>query len=435
MKMKREELRGTRQVFRFSLQQYFKSKATYVMLAVMFFGTGLSVLFSGLGMQRGEEIGTNADRVVILDRSPYSADYAAVLPEYVETELRSEPLESLLDEMDAGADGTVTVEIAWDPGLAFWEATAFTGKDSRVSQTEAENLAAYCASALEEARYRALDVSEEQITLALAPAGLSVLGEAELSEDAETDKTDDMQSNYLVGFACSVLVFMLISVSANYIVKAIAEEKSSRLVEVLMISIRPLALVAGKILAALCLVLAGAALAALGLFASRFGLVLLGHGGGTAAAGLGEALKSLSAGGILVLLVSLILGYLSYALMAGISGACCSTAADSDAASTTVMLTAMTGYIIGTVTSMVGKNAVITVISVLPFLSPFIAPGRYMNGQMDFWALPVSWVLQIAALALLARSCAGVYDTLIFHRGERVKLKQVLKMMKGGADR
>ena len=37
------------------------------------------------------------------------------------------------------------------------------------------------------------------------------------------------------------------------------------------------------------------------------------------------------------------------------------------------------------------------------------------------------------ALAALMRLCARVYRELIVHRGSRVKLKQLLKMAKGGA--
>ena len=430
--MDKRELKGTKAVFRFSLQQYFKSKTTYVMFVVMFLGTAASVLLSSMGMNRGAEAGTDADTVYVMNGSPYAPDFAAALPEYVTAKDWGGTLDALLETLDAGETSAAAAEITYDDALSDWNVTAYTGKDSAVTQMEAENLAACCAAALEEARYRALNVSEAQIGIALAPAEVDILKEAELAESEEEE--DGFQKHYIVGFACSVLVFMLISFSTSFIVRAVAEEKSSKLVEVLMVSVKPLALVAGKILAALCLVLVGAAAAGLGLLFSRQMMVLLGHDAGSTMEGLGEALKGISSGGIAALGVSLILGYLSYAIMAGISGACCSTTTDADGASSTVMLTAMTGYIAGIVINMLGSSPVLTVISVLPFLSPFIAPARYMNGQLPFWALPVSWVLQAIAVLVLAKVCAGVYGALIFHRGERVKLKQVLQMVKKEAE-
>lgn len=435
MKIKKNDLKGTKQVFRFSLQQYFKSKSTYVMFIVMLIGTAAAVLLSGMGQDRGTAMGTDARTVYVRNESPYAAEFAESMPEHVENVLlTSKSLDELLNALDAGKDRSVVVDICFDADTSYWSVKAYTGTDSAVTTSEAEELAACCAAALEEARYRSLGVNEEQIALALAPAGWENISEEDLRE-AEADEAEerDSTSDYIVGFACSVLVFMLISFSTSFIVKAVAEEKNSRLVEVLMISVKPLALVAGKILAALILVIAGAAASGLGLFLSRKGLILLGYDGGSAVAGIGQALRGLSAGGILILLVSLILGYLSFAVMAGISGAACSTVTESDQASSTVMLISMIGYITGAATGMIGENTAMTVISVIPFISPFTAPARYMNGVLPFWALPVSWVLQAAALWLLAKLCAGVYGALIFHRGERIKTKQILKMAKGGA--
>ena len=432
MKIKKNDLNGTKQVFRFSLRQYFKSKSTYVMFIVMFIGTAAAVLLSGMGQDRGAAVGTDARMVYILNGSPYAADWTAALPGYIETVgIPADPLDSILDTLDK-ADRAVAVEINFDEDAYCWGVTAYTGKDSMVSASEAQNLAACCADALEEARYRSLGVSEEQIALALGSAGVDNLTEEDLHKAEEPDADEDSTGNYLVGFACSVLVFMLISFSTSFIVKAVAEEKNSKLVEVLMISVKPLALVAGKILAALVLVIVGAAASGVGLFLSRKALILLGYDGGSAVAGIGQALKGLSAGGFLVMLVSLVLGYLSFAVMSGISGAACSTVTESDQASSTVMLIAMIGYITGAATGFLGESTGMTVVSCIPFISPFVAPARYMNGVLPFWALPVSWVLQAITLWLLAKLCAGVYGALIFHRGERVKTKQILKMAKGG---
>ena len=58
MKLHDSALAGTGKVFRFSLQQYFKSAATYVMLAIMMLGAAGSVLMMSLGMSRGEEVGS-----------------------------------------------------------------------------------------------------------------------------------------------------------------------------------------------------------------------------------------------------------------------------------------------------------------------------------------------------------------------------------------
>ena len=430
MKTSDPALRGTGKVFRFSLQQYFKSAATYVMLAFMLIGAAGSVLLMSLSMNRGEEMGSDARNVYIRNESPYAVDPAA-LPEYVTARLTEEPLEDLLQRLDEGETDGVAVEIARDETTGLWVATAYTGAKTGVMQAEARNLAACCASLVDEARYAALGVDPRQMAVALAPVSSSSLSEAEYREPEEEDGADTTRQ--VGNSAYSILIFMLISFSTSFIVRAVVQEKSSKLVELLMVSVKPLALITGKILAAMCLVAAGMICSGLGLALSRLVLKLLGKDGGMATAGIGSLLRGLSGPGALVAFVSVLLGYLSYSIIAGISGASCSTESESDNASSSAMLIAAVGYMAGMATAWMKAGTAISILSVVPFISIFIAPARYLAGDIGFGLLALSWLLQAAAAALLMKLCAAVYGALMIHRGEKVGLKQILRMAKGGA--
>ncbi len=429
MKTRDNALAGTGKVFRFSLQQYFKSAATYVMLALMMVGAAGSVLMMSLSMSRGEEMGADAGTVYILNESPYDIDPAG-MPAYVEAVLAEESLEDLLLRLDAGQTEGVAVVIALDGETGLWKTTAYTGSDSKVTQSEARNLAACCAGLLEEARYAALGVSPMQTGIALAPVSVSQMSEADYRE---TDKDDNRGARQVGGSAYSILIFMLVSFSTSFIVRAVVQEKSSKLVELLMVSVKPLALITGKILAAMCLVTAGMLCSGLGLFISKTVMNLLGKGSGMTTAGLGSLLQGLSGPGALVVLLSVLLGYIGFAIIAGISGACCSTESESDSASSGAMLIAMVGYAAGMGTAWMKAGTAIHVLSVIPFVSVFIAPSRYLMGDIGFGWLALGWLLQALAALLLMKLCAAVYGALMIHRGERVKPGQILAMMKGGA--
>ena len=181
------------------------------------------------------------------------------------------------------------------------------------------------------------------------------------------------------------------------------------------------------------LVVAGMVCSGLGLVIARTVMKLLGKGSGMATAGIGSLLQGLSGPGALVVLVSVLLGYLSYSIIAGISGACCSTESESDSASSGAMLIAMVGYMAGMGTAWMKAGTAIRILSVIPFISVFIAPSRYLMGDISFGWLTLSWLLQALVALLLVKFCAAVYGALMIHRGERVKPKQVLAMMKGGA--
>ncbi len=428
MKMHDSALAGTGKVFRFSLQQYFKSAATYVMLAIMMLGAGGSVLMMTLGMSRGESMGSDARTVYIRNESPYAIDPAG-MPEYVETTLTEEALEDLLQKLDAGETDGVAVEIAMDGELGLWKATAYTGDQSAVTQSEAENLAACCAGLLEEARYEALGASPLQMGIALAPISSSTMSE----EDYRGTDEEDTGARQVGGSAYSILIFMLVSFSTSFIVRAVVQEKSSKLVELLMVSVKPLALITGKILAAMCLVAAGMFCSGLGLVLARTAMKLLGKGSSMTTAGIGSLLQGLSGVGIPVVLVSVLLGYISYAIIAGISGACCSTESESDNASSGAMLISMVGYMAGMATAWMKAGTAIRILCVIPFISVYIAPSRFLLGDIGFGWLALGWLFQAIVALLLMKLCAAVYGALMIHRGERVKPKQILAMMKGGA--
>ena len=426
MKMRDRALAGTGKVFRFSLQQYFKSAATYVMLVIMMLGAGGSVLMMSLGMSRGEEIGADASAVYIRNESPYAIDPAG-MPDYVDAALTDERLEDVLQRLDDGETRGVAIEISMVENR--WKATAYTGEKSEVTQSEARDLAACCAGLVEEARYAAMGVSPMQMGVALAPVSSSVMSEEEYRR---TEEDDDQSARQVGGSAYSILIFMLVSFSTSFIVRAVVQEKSSKLVELLMVSVKPLALISGKILAAMCLVVAGMLCSGVGLVLARTAMKLLGKGDTMATVGIGSLLGGLNGLGIPAVLVSVLLGYLSYAIIAGISGACCSTETESDSASSGAMLLSMVGYMAGMVTAWMKAGTAIRVLSLIPFVSVYIAPSRYLMGDISFGWLALSWLLQALVGLLLMKLCAAVYGALMIHRGERVKPKQILAMMKGG---
>ncbi len=429
MRTFKDDLTGTGKVFRFSLQQYFKSAATYVMLILMLVGSGASVLIMTSSMDRGASIDTEARHVYIRNGSPYALDPMA-FPGYVMAELSERSLEDLLKQLDEGETTGVVVDVAWNASMNLWQTTAYTGEQTAVTQSEAGNLAAVCAALLEEGRYASLGVSPAQIGIALAPVSTDVLTESEFRTPEEDD--GDVRSRTAAGSAYTILVFMLISFSTSFIVRAVVQEKSSKLVELLMVSVKPLALIAGKILAAMCLVVVGVLCAGLGLALSRFVLTLLGRGG-SATVGIGALLGSLRLGGILAALVSIVLGYLSFSILAALSGAGSPGISETESAAGAAMLLNFVGYGIGMGTAFASGSTAIRVMSLIPFVSSYMAPYRFIVGDLSFPLLLVSWILQAAVSLLLMRVCAAVYGALLIHRGERVGLGKILKMMKGGA--
>lgn len=425
MNSRKAELAGTGKVFRFSLQQYFKSAATYVMFAVMLLGTVIFTVLMSTGLNRGEELESEAKAVWLLNGSPYTLDLAA-FPDYVQPELTALELEEALACLDGGEKDSVAVDIRLDDETGLWNVTAYTGTGTVVTQAEALQLASCAAGALEAARYAAAGVSPGQIAVALAPVNAEKMKASEVRKP----ESEDMTTRQMVGSAYAILLFMLISFSTSFIVQAVMQEKTSKLVELLMVSVKPLALIAGKILAAMFVVAAGLMFACLGLAASRMVMGLLGLNAGVGM-GFSQIVQGLNLVSLLVILVSVLLGYFSFAILAGISGASCATVSESSAAASAAMMVSMVGYIAGMSTSALKMSSGIRVMCVIPFFSVYVAPGRFLLGDIGFGLLALAWLLQAAMGALLAKGCAAVYGALLIHRGERIGLRQIIGMMRG----
>ena len=138
-------------------------------------------------------------------------------------------------------------------------------------------------------------------------------------------------------------------------------------------------------------------------------------------------------GTVLVVLVSLLLAYLTLSVVAGIAGACCSNMEDVGSANGAVLLIVMGGYLVSCVVGVVPSHGLAVFASLCPILSLFCAPVQWAAGNVPLAVLLASWALQLIVIAALMLLCARVYRELIVHRGSRVKLKQLLKMAKGGA--
>lgn len=261
------------------------------------------------------------------------------------------------------------------------------------------------------------------------------------SDNAGEAEADDGMGSFFLQYGYAIAVMVLSMMSTAFILRSIVEEKESRLVELLMVSVTPLALVAGKILAVMVYLLI---LLALALVCLALSFVLTGVFLGTDAAWstlhlLRSYLQEGSGSGVhpaqaaLVVLLSLLLAYLTLSVVGGIAGACCGSIDDVGSANGSVMLIVMACYFVTCVVGAIPSTGLAVFSSLCPVLSLFCAPVQWICGNIPFWVLLLSWLLQLAVIAGLLRLCARVYRELILRRGSRVKLKELLAMTKGGA--
>lgn len=427
----KEQFEGTGQVFRFTFLQLIKSRTTIVTLLItLLFALGALPVMT---LVKGGSTGVKQNLSVYLDNRT-----VIELPE-LESRLKETLapnnvtlLTGPLPEGEADAVG-LTLE---DNGDAFGLTVSWNSADSAdMSAVYAVGSAAYdCANVgrLQQAGFGEKEI--EFLRKGAVPEGMTYAEFTESGADfpfSDEDEFDSSRYNLQIGYSVVIMMFCIYSVS--YIVRAVIEEKQSKLVDLLMVSVRPAALLLGKVLAALCFVFLYMVFLFGGMFlsyavSSRF-LDL------SVAPGMVGALLNMrpDAVTLIVIVVTGVLGCLAFGLLGGLCGAGCSSIDESSGAISTCLLLIMAGYMFSIFAPMVG-GTVLRVACVFPVLSMFLAPFQFMTGSIGFGTVALSWVFQIAGIVFLVWLSARVYSSLIMYNGKRIGFGKILAMAGTGKE-
>ena len=421
--MKRTDgsLCGTGKVYMFTLEQMFKGKANIIMLvlllALSLVSVPLMTLFGGTGGAGTEGF----DRVYVQNDTELSLESAFLAPTITETDMKPE---------------TILENEAW---LRFYMDENGYHVDTYCNPVDEDKAAALLQSAqsvLNEARYASLGTTTEQLQMISTPVQTEAGSVSDFLAEPELDFAD----TFAIQYVYSILVMILSIFASSYIVRTVIEEKASKLVEMLMVSVKPLALIVGKILAMMTYVFGVLLLMVAGMVASYFisGNFMEVASPVVMLQGMGLDISGMNVGPLTVVsvAVSLVLGYLTFSILGGLVGTGCSSMEDVESANLSVILIVMFGYIVASATSGIGNTVVGMVLSLVPIVSVFCAPTQYVGGNINFGILCASWLLQGLVLLLLAWLCAKIYHELLLRRGGKVKFREMLSMArqkKGGA--
>jgi ABC-2 type transport system permease protein len=241
--------------------------------------------------------------------------------------------------------------------------------------------------------------------------------------------------DYMLGFGLSILIFTMIILYGQWVAMSVVEEKSSRVMEVILNAATPFQLLAGKVagVGSLALVQFGAVAAAgaLAMLAQApIAKLVLGDGG----AGVGLP-AGLTLSVLLLLGVYGILGFLLYAVLYAAAGSLVSRQEDVNQAIMPMMLVSTAGYLVG-VYSAIGLLDIraewLTVLAQVPFFSPFMMLSRVTAGQAAWWEVPLSIVLLVVGIVIALRVAARIYAAGVLLYGQRPGLRAIWQLFRAG---
>jgi ABC-2 type transport system permease protein len=219
----------------------------------------------------------------------------------------------------------------------------------------------------------------------------------------------------ITGLVAAILIYVIILTYGIRITIGVGEEKATRVVEVLLTTLRPVQLLVGKVL--------GMGLLALGQIAAMIGVyLLLGHAVGSAEVRGADTAIVLDFG------LWLVLGYAFYCTAYAAAGSLINRQADAYNASLPLQLPLILAYVLTySVIYANGVNPFFHVLAFIPFTAPIAMPVLVAVGAAAWWQVAVSAVITVVATAGMARLAATIYERAILRTGARLKVRQVLR--------
>jgi ABC-2 type transport system permease protein len=229
-------------------------------------------------------------------------------------------------------------------------------------------------------------------------------------------QTDPQRTQRLIiGIVVAVLLYISMITYGSLVAQGVVEEKASRVVEILLSTVRPWHLMTGKVIG----------LGVVGL--SQF-LIIAGAGLAAATVTGVLTLSGVAAGALAWGLVWYLLGFFLYATIFAAAGSLVSRQEDAQSVVAPVSVTLMIGFVVG-INLLIQKpdSDTTAVLSQVPVLSPVLMPGRIAAGLVPPWQVVLSLALMLATIALCTALGGKVYQNAVLRTGSRIKLADAFR--------
>lgn len=398
-------------------------------------------------------------KVAVVDQSgivmPYLADTETI--DY--TDYSTMQVDSLKAEFKSLELDALVVISAIDPETKSVTLVSYSDKPMSVDMKDA--IQSKVNEAVEDYRLSLYDVSDIKKIMAEVESNIS-MATFTLDESGE-EKITSSEVYMALSMVLSIIIYMFIAMFSGMVMQSVIEEKSSRVVEVLVSSVKATELMFGKILGVACValtqfflwimltvVLVGGFSAFVG-FDSLMGdpaqtqqmMEMAGQMGGVSIedmasltqneSELGAVLSTLKEINYVQLILSFViyfaLGYLLYASFFAAIGSAVENEADTNQLQMPVTVPLLLAFFIALYAFKAPDSQLVFWGSMIPFTSPIVMLARIPFG-VPTWEL----VLSIALLALTFAACAWmsakIYKIGILMFGKKTSFKDLVKWLR-----
>lgn len=456
--MKKNKLSGLGDVFKFTFVQSMKSKA--MIITIVIFCVLALISMPALSLIKGESVASKEEinEISILNDEygigeaiknvlNESDDYSDVKTEMISEADKEDYVKKTIADSESKKLFVniiyVIEEVATDKDMiSSVELSVVYGKDNDAMSEAASDLTSFFEASETLIKCKNAGIGDEFAKIYAEDISFNCYA---MDENGKILSDGITESQYLINYALLMITLISVSFAGAKISEQIVTEKATKVIEYILITVDPMALITGKVLASLC-VIGVLMLSTIASFvASGFinGLMLAGSGGEFM---LPEVITNLFDADVVtganiytvvISVVILVLGFVFYGFIAGLAGASVSKIeelAEGNKLFTFVMI--IGAYLsLGLIMSSQGGSGwgdMNYLVYFLPLSAPFIVPAYMLFGIISPSVGLAIIAVNVVVLVLLAWFVSRVFETLIYHNGEKIKLKQMLQMTKGG---
>lgn len=263
---------------------------------------------------------------------------------------------------------------------------------------------------------RSINLERAASDLGLDDAALATLQAPIHGETIDWEPEDE--GLMLVSVITVIVMFIAILAYGQWIAYGVVEEKANRVAELILGAITPIQLLTSKMLA-----LGGLGLAQM--------TIVAGAGLGTASLLTQLEVPEVAASAWAWSAFWFILGFAFYGSVYAAAGSLAADSQEAGSVITPLNILPGLGYAVGIIAFGSGAELVLRVMSLIPFWTPMLMPGRIASGSVEFWELALATLLMIVATVAVVRTGARVYLGGITQATRRVSWRQAFR---GGSD-
>lgn len=276
----------------------------------------------------------------------------------------------------------------------------------------------------------------------LAQAGVSpaVLGAATAPVSLESSRVsngkvsgESGESSFMLAYVMTFLLYMALLLYGSQVMLSVVEEKSNRIMEVLVSSLTPFQLMLGKVLG-----VSGVALLQLGIWTGTAKLLTSQRGviaqllGVPATQAVDLPIPVISGDLLAVYLTFFVLGFFLYSAAYAAVAATCTTQQEAQQAAMPVTLCIAAGLILlfGLLDEPNGSLA--RTLSLIPPFAPFVTPVRYSLSPLPLTELALSAGVTILGVLAVAWVAGRIYRVGILMYGKRASVAEIARWIRAG---